>query len=86
MAVLAEPRLRNLNSPVFDPTVDEGATGEFSHRWCVEFCEYCENDNFIQFDMEVTEVLHRTLDTDLVWFFFRVVWQASKQYSDRLWV
>ena len=75
MAISADLQRRNLYSPVFDPAVDEGATGELSHCWCVEFCEYCKDDNFIQFDMEVAEVLHRTLDTDLVWFFFRIVWQ-----------
>ncbi len=73
MASLADPRLRNFYSPVLDPAVDEGATGELSHCWCAEFCEYCEDDNFIQFDMEVAEILHRTLDTNLFWFFFRIV-------------
>ena len=75
MASSADPGLRYFYSPVLDPAVDEGATGELSHCWCVEFCEYCEDGNFIQFNMKVAEVLHRTLDTDLVWFFFRIVWQ-----------
>ena len=73
MASSTDPGLWNVDSPIIDPAVDERAPGKLSHCWCVKFCEYCENDNFIELNVQIAEILHRTLDTDLVWFFFGVV-------------
>lgn len=63
--------------PVVRPAVDEAFSCEFTHGGCTEFTYDCEYGRFVELDAQVTQVLHRAFDADLVGLFGCIVWKST---------